>query len=228
MLLAAGNGTRVGSDTNKVLLPLAGRRVLNWSLTWTGELAWCVRTVVVLREQDHDAVQSALRREAGGRSVELVAGGASRHGSELNALRLLAPQIRSGQIDVVVVHDAARPLTGPRMFDEVTQAAHILGGALPVLTQDGLVAADADVTVGHDRLVTVQTPQAFRALPLLQAYEAAAAENFTGTDTAACMERYSRTVVRGLPGAATNIKVTFPEDLFLAESILAMNSYRMP
>jgi 2-C-methyl-D-erythritol 4-phosphate cytidylyltransferase len=82
--------------------------------------------------------------------------------------------------------------------------------------------------VGEDRLVTVQTPQAFRAGPLLDAYEAAAAEGFTGTDTAACMERYSATAVRGLPGQATNIKVTFPEDLFLAERILAMNHYRMP
>lgn len=228
MLLAAGNGTRVGADTNKVLLPLAGRRVLTWSLTWTDGLAWCVRTVVVLREQDHGAVRAALAREAGGRQVELVSGGTSRHGSELNALRLLAPQIRAGEIDVVVVHDAARPLAGPRMFEEVAQAAHVLGGALPVLPQRGLVAADADVPLGEDRLVTVQTPQAFRALPLLEAYEAAAAEDFTGTDTAACMERFSRTVVRGLPGAATNIKVTFPEDLFLAERILAMNHYRMP
>jgi 2-C-methyl-D-erythritol 4-phosphate cytidylyltransferase len=228
VLLAAGSGSRVGADTNKVLLPLAGRRVLTWSLTWTDDLPWCVRTVVVLREQDHDAVRSALAREAGGRAVDVVTGGSSRHESELNALRLLAPQIRSGDVDVVVIHDAARPLTGPRMFDEVARAAHLLGGALPVLPQHGLVGADSEVVVGSDRLVTVQTPQAFRALPLLEAYESAAAEGFTGTDTAACMERYSDTAVRGLPGAATNIKVTFPEDLFLAERILAMNHYEMP
>lgn len=228
VLLAAGSGTRVGLDTNKVLLPLAGRRVLTWSLTWTAGLAWCIRTVVVVREQDRVAVRAALEREATGRSVDVVAGGSSRHSSELNALRLLAPQIHAGDIDVVAIHDAARPLTGPRMFDAVTQAAHAFGGAMPVLHQRGLVSTEADVSLGDDRLVTVQTPQAFRAQPLLEAYEAAAAEDFTGTDTASCMERYSDTVVRGLPGAATNIKVTYPEDLFLAERILAMNHYRMP
>lgn len=228
MLLAAGSGSRVGADTNKVLLPLSGRRVLTWSLTWTEEAPWCVRTVVVLREQDQEAVRTVLAREVAGREVDVVCGGASRHESEWHALRLLAPQIRSGQIDVVVVHDAARPLTGPRMFDEVVRAAHLLGGALPVLPQHGLVGADRHDVVGDRRLVTVQTPQAFRAAPLLQAYEEAAQEGFTGTDTAACMERYSGVAVRGLPGAATNIKVTFPEDLFLAERILAMSHWRMP
>ncbi len=228
VLLAAGSGTRVGADTNKVLLPLAGRRVLTWSLTWTEALPWCVRTVLVLREQDHEAVRAVLAREAGHRQVDLVTGGASRHESEHSALRLLAPQIRSGEVDVVVVHDAARPLTGPTMFTEVARVALEQGGALPVLEQRGLVPTSHGTGPEQDRLVTVQTPQAFRADDLLQAYEAAAADGFTGTDTAACMERYSDIVVRGLPGAATNIKVTFPEDLVLAERILAMNRYEMP
>ena len=220
VLLAAGSGTRVGAGSNKVLLPLAGRRVLTWSLTWTEGAPWCAGTVVVVRGQDEQAVRAALAEEAPGRAVEVVVGGATRHESEDRALRLLAPRIRSGELDVVVVHDAARPLTGPGMFVDVVRTAHLLGGALPVLRQDGIVGA-ARSAGAQGGLVSVQTPQAFRAVALLDAYEAAAAAGFRGTDTAACMERFSTTPVRGIPGAATNIKVTFPEDLLLAERILA-------
>lgn len=227
MLLAAGSGSRLGAATNKVLLPLAGRRVLTWSLTWTQDAAWCVSTVVVIREQDEAAARAAVAREAPRRAVDVVVGGASRHESEDRALQLLAPRIHAGDIDVVVMHDAARPLTGPGMFAEVVHAAHVLGGALPVLRQHGIVGAQRGTAVTTERLVTVQTPQAFRARELLDAYEHAAEVGFRGTDTAACIERFSDTTVRGLPGAATNIKVTFPEDLFLAERILAMNHWRM-
>jgi 2-C-methyl-D-erythritol 4-phosphate cytidylyltransferase len=68
--------------------------------------------------------------------------------------------------------------------------------------------------------VTVQTPQAFRAAPLLQAYQEASAA-FAGTDTASCVERYTDLVVRWVPGSADNIKITFPHDLAVAEHLMA-------
>jgi 2-C-methyl-D-erythritol 4-phosphate cytidylyltransferase len=69
--------------------------------------------------------------------------------------------------------------------------------------------------------VAVQTPQAFRAEPLLEAYARASEDRFVGTDTASCMERYTDVALRCVPGDAGNIKITFPEDLFLAERLLA-------
>ena len=69
-------------------------------------------------------------------------------------------------------------------------------------------------------LAGVQTPQAFRAAPLLDAHRRAAAEGFESTDTAACFERYSELPVVAVPGGADNLKVTFPEDLVVAESLL--------
>jgi 2-C-methyl-D-erythritol 4-phosphate cytidylyltransferase len=227
VLLAAGSGTRVGADTNKVLLPLAGRRVLTWSLTWTGGLATVVDTVVVIRPSDRDRVVEALSREAPGRPVRVVTGGPTRHSSELAALTALSPQIEAGAVDVVVVHDAARPLAGRRLFADVIDAAHVLGGALPVLPQPGLLPVNGGAPP-VESLVTVQTPQAFRALPLLEAYRAAAREGFDGTDTAVCIQRFGGLPVRGLPGTADNIKITFPEDLFLAERILAAHQWHMP
>jgi 2-C-methyl-D-erythritol 4-phosphate cytidylyltransferase len=225
VLLAAGRGTRVGAETNKVFLPLAGRRVLTWSLDSTRALPGLVRTVLVLREQDRVHAETVLGREARGREVTVVPGGATRHDSELNALRALAPAIRTGEVDVVVIHDAARPLASPRLFSTVVDAARLLGGALPVLDQQGLVFLDGAPT--GTPLVTVQTPQAFHALPLLQAYEAAAAEGFVGSDTAACIERYSALHVHGVSGDVGNIKITFPEDLFLAERLLARAHWRL-
>jgi 2-C-methyl-D-erythritol 4-phosphate cytidylyltransferase len=229
VLLAAGSGTRVGAETNKVLLPLAGRRVLTWSLTWTGTLASVAETIVVIRGQDRAPVAETLRREAGGRRVDLVEGGPTRHSSEYAALSRLAPAIERDDIDVVVIHDAARPLTGARLFADVIDTAHVLGGALPVLGQPGLIALNgAAAEHAMESLVTVQTPQAFRARPLLEAYRAAHRENFDGTDTAVCIQRFGDLPVRGLPGSPANIKITFPEDLFLAERILASHHWQMP
>jgi 2-C-methyl-D-erythritol 4-phosphate cytidylyltransferase len=79
-------------------------------------------------------------------------------------------------------------------------------------------AADA-ASAGAD-LVGVQTPQAFRAADLLAAYTAADADGFEGTDTASCLERYGRVRVVAVPGSPLNLKITFPEDVDLAEALL--------
>jgi 2-C-methyl-D-erythritol 4-phosphate cytidylyltransferase len=71
----------------------------------------------------------------------------------------------------------------------------------------------------------VQTPQAFAAGPLLEAYRQADIDQFVGTDTASCMERYADVTVSCVPGDARNIKITFPDDLFLAERLLARADY---
>ena len=225
VLLAAGTGTRLGHDTNKVFLPLAGRRVLTWSLDTTRHLSGLVTTMVVVQDHDREHADTALRREASGRQVTLVPGGETRHASELQALRALAPQILSGQVEVVVIHDAARPLASLRMFEDVVMAARRHGGALPVLDQAGLVFEDGSAVL--DRLVTVQTPQAFHALPLLDAYERAANAGFVGSDTAACVERFSGLQVRGVTGDPRNLKITFPEDLFVAERLLAKAHWKL-
>lgn len=229
MLLAAGAGTRVGRETNKVFLPLAGRRVLTWSLDTTEDLPGLVTTVVVLADRDRAHLDAALQHEAAGREVEVALGGSTRHGSELAALRLLRPRIASGEVDLVMIHDAARPLASARLFEAVAAAARAEGGALPVLDTDGLVYEDG-ATIA-ERLVTVQTPQAFHAAPLLAAYEAAARDGFIGSDTASCVEAYpeltSGVVVRGVPGERRNVKITFPEDLFVVERLLASAGWRI-
>lgn len=221
MFLAAGDGRRVGHDTNKVLLPLAGRRVFTWGIRWARLLPNVVETVLVIRDQDRDVVSSALDREVADPPVTVVTGGDSRHASEWQALQALTPAIEQQQVDVVVIHDAARPLATTDLFAAVIDTAVNQGGAIPVRDQPDLSAQCDGDNPGPQRVVAVQTPQAFRAGPLLAAYQSAAADRFIGTDTASCMERYTDLPVHCVPGDAGNIKITFPEDLFLAERLLA-------
>ncbi|MGZ4464001.1 MAG: IspD/TarI family cytidylyltransferase [Nocardioides sp.] len=220
VLLAAGEGRRTGHATNKVLLPLSGRRVFTWSLRWAREVPGLDTSVLVIREQDRDAVSATVEREVDPPEPDVVVGGDSRHASEWAALQVLAPAIESGALDVVVIHDAARPLAGTALFAEVVSAAAEHGGAIPVREQPQLAEREHADGV-PDRVVAVQTPQAFRARPLLEAYRRAAADGFVGTDTASCMERYTDLPVHCVTGDAANIKITFPEDLFLAERLLA-------
>ena len=233
VVLAGGEGRRVGHDTNKVLLPLAGRRVFTWSIRWARELAHVTHTVLVIREQDREVVVRTLDREVAGAPVQVVVGGDSRHGSEWSALQALAEPIERGEVDVVVIHDAARPLASTRLFEDVVAAAAEHGGALPVLTPAGLTtlapaaeATESDVAAVTDgTVVAVQTPQAFAAAPLLAAYRCAERDGFVGTDTASCIERYTDLAIHCVPSDARNLKITFPEDLFLAERLLAKADY---
>jgi len=219
-MLAAGEGRRTGHHTNKVLLPLAGRRVFTWSIRWARLLPSVTHTVLVIRDQDRASVLATVDREVEGPDLAVVTGGDSRHSSEWQALQELAPAIEAGDIDVVVIHDAARPLARTSLFSAVIGAAVEHGGAIPVRLQSNLTGLDPSVPPpGH--VVAVQTPQAFRARPLLEAYRRAHEEGFVGTDTASCMERYTDVPVRCVDGDAGNIKITFPEDLFLAERLLA-------
>jgi len=183
-----------------------------------------VHTVLVVREEDRADVLSTVDREVGPPAVDVVVGGDTRHASEWAALRSLEPRIRAGEIDVVVIHDAARPLATSRLFEQVITVAAEHGGAIPVREQRGLTGLGG-TAVPDDSVVTVQTPQAFAAGPLLEAYRCAHADGFVGTDTASCMERYADITVTCVPGDARNIKITFPDDLFLAERLLAKADY---
>ena len=100
------------------------------------------------------------------------------------------------------------------------EAAVRLGGAIPAEVHGHLTSLDGGAGTG-DRVVAVQTPQAFAAGPLLEAYRRADLDGFVGTDTASCIERYADITVHWVPGDARNIKITFPDDLFIAERLLA-------
>jgi 2-C-methyl-D-erythritol 4-phosphate cytidylyltransferase len=230
VVLAAGSGTRFGAECNKAYLPLAGRRIFTWSLNTLAGIAEIDRLVLVVRRDDHDFAAEILDREVPERDVELVIGGSSRHESEHNALRHLAPAIGSGQVDAVLLHDAARPLVTQTLVRAVIGMALAHSAAIPALPDDDLVEVSSEgymIKPDGRRLMRVQTPQAFAAGPVLEAYERAAREGFEGPDTASCVRRMTPLDVRWVLGDPRNLKITYPEDLFQAEQLLAAADYRL-
>ena len=230
IVLAAGSGTRVGNSRNKVYLPLAGRRIVTWSLEVFRKFPGIGRLVLVVRDDDRELAAEVLERELPGVPVDLVTGGDTRHESEYRALLHLAEDIRRGEIDVVLVHDAARPLAPVGIVEEVLATAIREGSAIPALPCEDVVGVDEHGRMSHagrSGMVRVQTPQAFRSGPLLAAYQAAASDGFTGTDTASCVERYEGLPVQVVSGDPRNIKVTYADDLFTAELILTTSGYQL-
>jgi 2-C-methyl-D-erythritol 4-phosphate cytidylyltransferase len=218
VILAAGSGTRVGSPVNKVLLPIGGIPILARSVRTVLEVTGVHRIVLVVRTEDREAVSDAVSPHLGAHDLWVVDGGTQRHDSEWQALRTLAADIEDGEIDVVAIHDAARPLAPASLWRTVIDTASEHGGAIPVVPAPRLSRRDG--SLAPRGLVGVQTPQAFRARELLGAYRRADAEGFVGTDPAACLERYTDLAVYGVPSTSANLKVTFPEDVELAERLL--------
>ncbi|MBT0566047.1 2-C-methyl-D-erythritol 4-phosphate cytidylyltransferase [Williamsia sp. CHRR-6] len=231
VVLAAGKGTRVGRDTNKAYISLAGRRMVSWSLHALAAVPELSRLLLVVREAELERARSIVERECPDLGVELVVGGATRHQSELAALQHISDDIASGRADIVLIHDGARPLAGTEMMRAALSVAREFGGAIPALEVSGLVAVNDEGAVvpvsGGEAVVRVQTPQAFRAPELLRAYLAADAAGFEGTDTSSCMENFSDTEIRTFAGHERNLKVTYAHDVFLAEKLLAMHHYRL-
>jgi 2-C-methyl-D-erythritol 4-phosphate cytidylyltransferase len=205
VVLAAGAGTRVGAQVNKVLLPLADVPVVARSVRTARTVPGVRRVVLVVRDGEQDAARQSVEPflEGTGPEVAMVAGGATRHRSEWAALELLAPAIDAGEIDVVAMHETALRV----------------GGAIPVVRLPDLVSLDGSPL--PDRLVGVQTPQAFRASDLLAAHRAARSDGFEATDTAGCLAAYAKVTIGAVESDAGNLKLTIAEDFRVAEAVSA-------
>ncbi len=206
----------MGALRPKVFLRVGGETILERAVRVFATHPRIGRVVVAVT--DPRAATRALGRLAG--RVVLVRGGAERQES----VRAGLGAILETEADIVLVHDAARPLVPRTVVDAVIEGAQKGGAAVPAIVPTSTVkrvAADGRVeeTVPRERLRLVQTPQGFRASILRRAHAQAARDGFRGTDDAALVERtgHSVTVVQGAP---ENIKITTPLDLLLAEAIL--------
>ena len=213
LIVAAGRGERLGSSAPKALVALSGRPMLDWSVAALHAAEGIGAIVVAL---PGDALHAA---PAG---CVAVAGGAERSHSVRAALAA-APQ----DADVVLVHDAARPLLTPELVERCLQALHEDGGwdaaiaAAPVTdtvkrAADGLRVTE---TLVRSELWAVQTPQVFRRAALERALSRPDAELAAATDDAMLVERDGGRV-RVVPAPRENLKVTTPLDLAVAELLL--------
>ena len=225
-MLAGGSGTRVGAGINKAFLPLSGRSIAAWGLNTLAAVEGIGILVFVVRPDDLEHARFVDARETDV-PLEIIPGGGTRQESELAALRHLADRIDSGAVDTVLIHDAARPLVSHGLASAVLHAARETGGAVPGIPAGDIAPVgpgDALAAAGSlrtDALVRVQTPQGFHASTILDAYEAAARDGFVGTDTASCAEEYTDIPVAWVRGEETNFKITYAQDLLLAQDVVS-------
>jgi 2-C-methyl-D-erythritol 4-phosphate cytidylyltransferase len=220
VLLAGGAGTRSGSRVNKVYVEVGGRPLLTYPLETLDHSPSVGSIVLVVRPEDRTlaaGIASSYVRET---DVWIVDGGASRQQSELRGLEALAGDIDA--FDCVAIHDGARPFLSPSLLSSVIEVACRVGGAIPgYVPETTLFRAGGGTVELLDEVWAVQTPQCFRAGPLLAAYRASDDAGFEGVDTAETVERFSDLTVAVVQGDPRAIKVTFDDDFATAELIAA-------
>jgi 2-C-methyl-D-erythritol 4-phosphate cytidylyltransferase len=218
LIPAAGSGKRMGATHNKLLIPLLGKPILQWTLEAaiaTPALAWIG---VMAQPYDYPNFQKIFNELKTTKPIQLIQGGATRQESVFNGLKALPDHAMQ-----VLVHDGARCLATPDLFDRCDQALQSCKGliaAVPV--KDTIKIVDRDLVVDtpdRDRLWAAQTPQGFHVDLLLDAHYQAVAQAWSVTDDAALFEKVGLPVQIVL-GEETNLKVTTPQDLAIAEFIL--------
>ncbi|HEX5322478.1 MAG TPA: 2-C-methyl-D-erythritol 4-phosphate cytidylyltransferase [Capsulimonadaceae bacterium] len=220
---AAGRGVRFGSSENKIYAPLAGRPVIAWTLR---AFAGRVDTIVLVAHREETSRLKAIADETVAGKVYVVVGGATRQESVASGMASLSQM--SGK-DIVLIHDAARPLVSAAVIDLCIEQATLRATAVAALrVADTLKEAGEDRVVGRtvDRsgLWAMQTPQAFQLGLLRRAHEAAKRDGYIGTDDASLVERLDGQPIHLVEGARENIKITEPADLAFAREWLAPQS----
>lgn len=216
---AAGRGKRMGCGSNKVFLELMGIPILLRSLRVFSKIEEIGHLVVIVGKDEVKLTARFLKHVPDLKPWTIVEGGAERQYSIANGLRALP-----AAADLVLVHDAARPLVLRATIEGVIAKAREMGGAIAAVPSKNtikVVGADGIVRETPDRenLWVIQTPQGFHRDLLERAYAKAEEDGFLGTDDASLIERLGAPVAV-VKGTYENIKITTPEDLALAEAIL--------
>jgi 2-C-methyl-D-erythritol 4-phosphate cytidylyltransferase len=219
IIVAAGNGRRLGLPIPKAFVDLGGRTMLSWSLAAVRAVSSIGELVLTAPAEMQQSIRTEVTAAGLEIPVKIVPGGAERQDSVRNALALT-----SALSEVVVVHDAARPFATPRMFDACISAA-IRSGAAIIATPlaDTLKRADGSTisaTISRAGLWQAQTPQAFRRDLLLEAHERALSKHITTTDDAGLVEQLGAPV-EIVEGSTLNLKITTPDDLKIASVVAA-------
>lgn len=212
VIAAAGSSQRMGG-VNKLIVPLGGKPLLAWAVD-TCQACSLVHQVVLVMNDDDLPAGRRLKEERGWSKVTVCRGGARRQDSVQAGLRHVQDAA------LVMIHDGARPFLTPALIADGLQAASQTGAALAAVpAKDTMKAVDHEnlvrETLPRDEIWAAQTPQVFRRDLIIAAYENLQEEV---TDDAAAVERLGHRV-RLYMGDYKNIKVTTPEDLFLARVI---------
>lgn len=225
---AAGSGKRMGTNEIKTFLKLRGRDLIEWTLSPFVTCGWIDQIVVVGRKQEEerfgvllDKIRSEmLEKDKSCPEMSFIIGGSDRLESVDNGLHQLMDDI-----NFVMVHDGARPLVSEEVIERCLEDVFEHNSSvicvpvkdtIKIATDDHFVESTPD----RSRLFSIQTPQCFERNLLLRAYEQGKIQGLTVTDDSGLVESFGHPVKLTL-GSYNNIKVTTPEDLMLAELIMA-------
>lgn len=231
IVLAGGKGSRMQSDVPKQYMELLGKPLLYYALK-AFEESDVESVVLVTAEGEEDYCRKELVERYGfTKVVAITAGGAERYASVWNGLKCLKDrdamaQGESGETDIVLIHDGARPLVTAELINRLIVETEQYGACVAGMpVKDTIQMTDERGTITltpkRDSLWTAQTPQAFEFSLAYDAYEQLMAESeINVTDDAMVVGMYNEIPIQMVRGSYTNIKVTTPEDLVLAEAFL--------
>jgi 2-C-methyl-D-erythritol 4-phosphate cytidylyltransferase len=219
LIPAAGSGRRMGSQRNKLLLTLLGKPLLSWTLAAaeaSGHISWIG---IMGQPEDFPDFEAILKDLCPKKPIELIQGGTTRQESVYNGLQALPPEA-----DRVLIHDGARCLATPELFDRSADALLSCPGLIVAVPVKDTIKVVDEARIVRDtpersNLWAAQTPQGFEVRLLKKCHEEGRDQGWEVTDDAALFEKCGLPV-RIVEGEETNLKVTTPVDLALAEFIL--------
>jgi 2-C-methyl-D-erythritol 4-phosphate cytidylyltransferase len=228
IIVAAGKGHRFIEGEKKQFYLLGGKPVLAHTLD-EFEASPLVRSILlVVGHEDMDYCLKEIVEKYQYRKISrIIPGGKQRQDSVKHGMDALPKDL-----EIVVIHDGVRPFATEEMIEESIRSAlryQAVVFGMPVKETIKMVHTDGTVLKTLDRksLWQIQTPQTFQVNVIKEAYSKATMEGFIGTDDASLVERLG-VKVHVLPGSYTNIKITTPEDLMLANLFLQVNPVRNP
>jgi 2-C-methyl-D-erythritol 4-phosphate cytidylyltransferase len=230
VLLAGGVGTRIGLDIPKQLLKIAGKPILEHTLVALDSHPMVDEVLIMMAPGHLDAVRAILRNGDYPKVVDVLEGAPTRNETTLRALQALGERECN-----VLLHDAVRPLVTSRIIRECFEALdHHDAVDVAIRSADTIIEVSPDDTIRdippRASLRRGQTPQAFRASVIREAYARAARdENFVATDDCSVVLRYLPDVpIRVVAGDERNMKVTEPIDVYLADKLFQLTSSGLP
>jgi len=215
----------MGSAINKVLLPISGKPIIIHAIETFERCSAIDEILLVAAPGEEEQLVTVARNARCNKVRQVIQGGAIRHASEQCALEVLRARITGGEIELVLIHDAARPFVPLSKVEQLIQKAREVGGAIlaaPLQEEERLVQVNSQQSIQRSfagpLVWKAQTPQVFQASLLLAAYDQAERDQFFGTDTASSIERIGGHVAV-VESDSTNLKITTAHDLLLAEKL---------
>lgn len=220
IIAAAGMSNRMGSKINKQFIGINGKPILAYTIEKFEKCRYIDEIVLVAKEEEIEYCRKEIVKKYRFKKVSnIIRGGMERQDSIYNGILAL-----NENTDIVLTHDGARPFVKIQNIEDgiegvIDHGACIVG--VPVTDTIKVVGKDKDINETPQRslLWAAQTPQCFLKSILVEAYDEAVKDNFLGTDDSSIVERIGYKV-KMIMGSYENIKITTPEDIVIAESLL--------